>query len=153
MDSWYFAYGSNMCVEQLIRRIGRIGIPDSSPRIAQLAGHRLAFQHGVSGGAAYANILAPGDGVIGVAYRFSASDLEKLDRFEEDYDHGTIEVTDRNGEVLRAVAYFMTPGPNLKYGLPSSKYLRTIVTGARQHGLPEVYIENIISRAGAVESD
>lgn len=153
MESWYFAYGSNMSVEQLIRRIGRTGNPEYGPRIVHLAGHRLAFQHGVSGGAAYANILTPGEGVIGVAYRFSAADLEKLDRFEEDYDRGTIEVTHGNGEVLRAVAYFMTPGPNLKYGLPSSKYLHTIVTGAREHGLPEEYIEKIIARAGTVESD
>ena len=147
MDSWYFAYGSNLFAEQMIARTGSAGDPEHRPRIAHLADHRLVFQHLEHGGPAYANILSPGDGVIGVAYRCSEADLEKLDVFESGYERRPITVTDQQGEVLVAVVYIIRPAPSVGTGIPHAEYLERIVTGARQHGLPEHYISNIVAIA------
>ncbi len=45
-----------------------------------------------------------------------------------------------SGEKLQCQAYTMSKEE--KDELPSPAYLKTIVTGAREHGLPEEYIRN-----------
>jgi cation transport regulator ChaC len=145
MESWYFAYGSNLFREQVIERIGTIGLKE--PRIARLENYRLAFQHLSEGDPAYANILSPGDGVLGVIYRFHAADLKKMDHYETGYDRHWVAVIDQYGEVLDAIAYVMTPTETRNFGNPSDAYLERIVTGARQYGIPEDYISKIVTMA------
>lgn len=147
MDSWYFAYGSNLSIEQMIARIGSTGSAEHQPRIAHLANHRLVFQQLEPGGPAFANILSPGDGVLGVVYRCRPADLARLDDYEGCYQRQPIQVTDRQGEVLAAVAYVAGPAPPVAFGRPSAEYLARIVSGARQHGLPEQYIGQIVATA------
>jgi gamma-glutamylcyclotransferase len=149
MDTWYFAYGSNLWIDQMIARTGAIGHPDHPPRVVCLENHRLVFQPLEIGGSAYANILAPGDGVVGVAYRCSEADLEKLDRFEGGYDRQPVAVSDQHGDVLAAVAYVIKPALAITIGKPSAEYLKKIVTGARQHGLPEEYIRGVVAMANS----
>ena len=50
----------------------------------------------------------------------------------------TVELKD--GEKLQCLAYHMCKEEKVE--LPSSLYLKTIVAGAREHGLPEDYIQN-----------
>ncbi len=147
MESWYFAYGSNLWIEQMIERIGAIGQGDRRPKVAHLANHRLVFQHLDGGGPAFANILCPGDGVLGVVYRCSPAALEKLDHYEQGYERQPITVTDHQGEVIHAIAYVIRPTPGVQIGKPSAEYLQRILTGAKQHGLPEAYIAAVIARA------
>jgi cation transport regulator ChaC len=147
MAPWYFAYGSNLWMDQMIERTGAIGSAEHRPRIARLAGYRLVFQHWENGEPAFANILSPGDGLFGVVYRCSPADLEKLDRYESGYERQPIVVSDQNGEVLPAIAYVVKPAPVANAGKPSAEYLERIITGAKQHGLPEQYVENILAIA------
>src|SRR5947208_4766736 len=98
MYVWYFAYGSNLWKEQMIARTGVIAHPQFPPRIVRLETYRLVFQSLESGGPAYANILTPGDGVLGVLYRCSPANLERLDRFEQGYDRQPIKVSPLQGE-------------------------------------------------------
>ena len=147
MESWYFAYGSNLWMDQMIERTDAIGHAEHRPRIARLANHRLVFQHLGNAGPAYANILCPGDGVLGVVYRCTPADLARLDRYEGGYERQPIVVTDRQGEALDAVAYIMRPELGANTGQPSAEYLNRIVTGARQHGLPDEYIAGIVALA------
>ena len=147
MASWYFAYGSNLWIEQMIERTGVIGQGGRRPKVAHLANHRLVFQHLEGGGPAFANILCPGDGVLGVVYRCSPAALEKLDHYEQGYERQPITVTDQQGEVIHAIAYVIRPTPGVHIGKPSAEYLQRILTGAKQHGLPEVYIAAVIARA------
>ncbi len=149
MESWYFAYGSNLWIDQMIARTGAIGHADHPPRIAHLADHRLVFQHLEPAGPAYANILCPGDGVLGVVYRCSAAELERLDRYEGGYDRQPVTVIDQQGEVLAATTYVVISRPAATFGRPGPEYLQRIVTGARQHGLPEEYIAQVIRIASA----
>ena len=134
-------------MDQMIDRTGAIGHVDHPPRIARLAHHRLVFQRLENGLAAFANILSPGEDVLGVIYRCSQTDLERLDRFESGYERQPIMVTDQHDNVVGAVAYVLRPVQTASIGKPSAVYLAKIVTGARQHGLPESYISNIVAIA------
>ncbi len=55
-------------------------------------------------------------------------------------ERGEIEVELGSGEKLQCQAYHMCKEE--KDELPSPMYLKTIVAGAREHGLPEDYIRN-----------
>jgi gamma-glutamylcyclotransferase (GGCT)/AIG2-like uncharacterized protein YtfP len=147
LESWYFAYGSNLSIEQMIARTGAIGHVDHHPRIARLANHRLAFQQLDEAEPAFANIVSPGDGVVGVLYRCSRTELESLDHYEQGYELRPVTVVDQQGETLAAVAYIIGPLPAVADGRPSAAYLKRIVTGARQHGLPEEYIASVVAIA------
>jgi gamma-glutamylcyclotransferase (GGCT)/AIG2-like uncharacterized protein YtfP len=147
MESWYFAYGSNLCCEQLDARLGSGAYREQAPRIARLAEHRLVFRQAAAGGPAYVNISTPGAGVMGVTYRFRAADFEMLDRFEAGYVRRPITVTDGEGNRLSAVAYFMSGESPATVGLPDADYLERIVRGAKRHGLPETYIGGILAIA------
>lgn len=153
MDVWYFAYGSNLLVEQMIERTGAIGHADDPPRIARLSGYRLVFQSLEERGPAFANIHRSDDEVHGVVYRCSSAHLSILDVYESGYERLVISVSDQQGEVLEAVAYIVNPAQPARFGRPSDEYLDRIVTGARQHGLPEPYIDGVvaITRAKSLE--
>jgi gamma-glutamylcyclotransferase len=147
MESWYFAYGSNLCVNQMIARTGTLWNAGNSPKIACLANHRLAFQQLDTAEVAFANIQSPGNGVLGVVYRCSPNDLAKLDRYEVGYERQPIVVTLEHGEILTAVTYVMQPALAARHGKPIAHYLETIVSGARGHGLPPEYISRIVATA------
>jgi gamma-glutamylcyclotransferase len=153
MEVWYFAYGSNLLADQMIERTGAIGHAEHPPRIARLAGYRLVFQALEERGPAFANIRGSDDEVHGVVYRCSPAHLSTLDVYESGYERLVISVSDQHGEVLEAVAYIVSPAQPARFGRPSEEYLERIVTGARQHGLPEPYIGSVvvIARAGSVE--
>lgn len=162
MDVWYFAYGSNLLIDQMRARIGSIGRVEQPPRLATLANYRLTFQQCEPGGDAYANIVdtdsgllgrgMSGQSVLGVVYRCNAIELTKLDVFEHGYERRPITVVDIAGVTLDAVAYIVRPADALNIGKPNDAYLSRITTGARQHGLPESYVSEIVAIAAASPS-
>ncbi len=147
MCDWYFAYGSNLCVHQMVQRIGSTGLAEHPPRIVRLPDHRLLFQEVECGGPAYANIVSPGPGVMGVIYRFREADFERLDRFEGGYEKRRVNVIDIQGEAIEAIAYVVEARPGLRTGRPSADYSNRIVEGARRIGLPESYVDDIVAIA------
>src|ERR1700681_334969 len=86
MKSWYFAYGNNLSIDQMVHRTGAICHADGGSSIACLPTHRLIFRQLEARGPAFASILYPGEGVHGVVYRLSAADFERLDRYEHGYE-------------------------------------------------------------------
>lgn len=147
MSSWYFAYGSNLLVDQLVERIGLTVDAADSPRIARLTGYRLVFQYVDSDQAAYANIVRPGTEVWGVVYRCSEAELLSLDEFEHGYRRELFQVTVRTGETLVAAAYVMEQTRTGLRTKPAAAYLEKIIIGARRHGLPDRYIAEIEATA------
>ena len=147
MESWYFAYGSNLLVDQMIARTGMPERAERPPRIARLADYRLVFQHLAPGEPAFANIVSPGEGLLGVVYSCTPAVLEKLDSYEHGYARLPVRVTDQLGEVLAASAYIVQPAAAPAFGSPNAAYLQKIVHGAWQHGLPPEYIESIVAIA------
>jgi len=143
---WYFAYGSNLCVEQMIRRTGPIG-EEEFQHIALLPGYRLVFNMRGDDGQVYANIMQPGDGVIGVLYRCGKAALARLDVYEEGYDRRQVLVLLESGAMRVAMAYIARKECTTNEDAPSAEYLEIILRGARRQGLPEAYIHSIEERA------
>jgi gamma-glutamylcyclotransferase len=151
MNEWYFAYGSNLWIDQMIERTGPIRQGADAPKVARLDNFRLVFNmHGGDGdGQVFANIMPPGEAVLGVVYRCSPEALKALDAYEEGYERGHVQVVLENGEKRDAVTYFAKPAHVSNCARPSAEYLQRILDGARQHGLPDEYIRGLEARANA----
>ena len=144
MSEWYFAYGSNLWLDQMIERCGPIPQGAERPRLARLPNYQLLFNMQGEDGQAFANVMCPGKGVLGVIYSFSPEALVKLDAFERGYKRGPVRVVLENGSELNAVTYFAEAAHVACYGLkPRADYLQKILRGARQHGFPEKFIREI----------
>jgi gamma-glutamylcyclotransferase len=149
MSEWYFAYGSNLSIDQMIARTGPIRQGAGRPRVAQLPNYRLVFNMQGEDGQAFANVMSPGKGVHGIVYSCSSEALIKMDAFEKGYRRGPVRVVLENGSELDAVTYF-AEAANVAYGLePRADYLQKILRGARQHGFPEIFIQEIEAIAKA----
>ena len=128
----YFAYGSNLCVQQMARRC-----PDAvGPRHAFLHGHDwLINQRGVA-------TIEPftGSEVHGVVWEVSDRDLAALDSAEGvpvRYRRDRMTVCTADGE-LDAWVYIdhrVDPGP------PRPGYLERIIDAAVHHQLPQRWVE------------
>jgi len=86
----------------------------------------------------------------GILYELDFSDAEALDSVMDTRLDGTgfhfhypVEVTLENGEVSDALMYVMSEmGP---FRPPSYEYLKRMVWGARERGLPKAYVERLYS--------
>lgn len=140
----YFAFGSNLSVAQM-----RVRCPGSEPAgPALLRGRDLGFsyrsQNFPPGGAA--DVVESEDGgVWGALYRLTAPDLEALDRFEFVGDGGyrriTVEV-EQEDERLPALCYEVVDRLGFELA-PIPEYRRLMIEGAREHGLPQVWIDSL----------
>jgi len=91
-------------------------------------------------GSGKANLVdSPGDIVWGVLYEFDSKHLSDLDRIEGGYKRINISVTLPNGTQIEAQTYQsdkLTGDP-----VPFDWYKNLIVQGAREHNLPQEYID------------
>ena len=135
----YFAYGSNMNLDQMARRC-----PDAEVVGAvRLDGYRLAF-------AGVATILPdPGSHVDGVLWEISAEDEKRLDFYEgfpRLYGKETITVTDKAGNSYEVIVYTMNPPYRDQPEKPSVPYLHGIVEGCRQNGIDPQSVLDAVER-------
>ncbi|MFN0141985.1 MAG: poly-gamma-glutamate hydrolase family protein [Mycobacterium sp.] len=128
----YFAYGSNLCAEQMAERCP--GAADARPAV--LADHDwLINERGVA-------TLEPfiGSTVHGVLWTLTDHDLMNLDRAE-----GVPERYRRDRLTVRTVHGPATPwvyiDHRVRAGAPRPGYLDRIISGALHHGLPLQWIE------------
>lgn len=148
MNEWYFAYGSNLCIDQLTARIGPLVAGEDGQRVAWLPEHRLLFNMLAEDGERYANLACPGAGVFGVIYSLRSEALKVLDSYETGYERRSVVVTDQHGVAIEATTYMAIPEQTVAAGTPNAKYLNVILRGARQHRLPEAYLREIKTSAG-----
>lgn len=137
----YFAYGALMEPLRFRRRcpgavaVGRARLPD----------HRLAFtrySRNERGGVADI-VPQPGADVWGALYEVDEACLAALDEYEgvpRAYRRETVRVIDDEGAEREAVAYIANRTGEFA---PSRQYLAVIARGAREHGLPEEYVQEI----------
>lgn len=151
-DVWYFAYGSNLWIDQKERRTSAIRTGVDRPRIARLANYRFAFNKRGGKGRVYANIMAcPGEEVIGVVYRCKPSTLETMSEYEGGYERMAVTVVIEDGSSVEAITYVAMEKNVGGDARPSDEYLTRIITGAAQHGLPQDYLDKITLLASACE--
>ncbi len=124
-DVWYFAYGSNLFIDQKEERTGGIRCAVR----CRLEKHRLAFnKRGTAG--VVANIMPDETRCVwGVAYLCSRDAMEKMDQWEGGYECRELSIITESGKHLNASTY-----------IASDKYLDKVLRGARDHRLPAEYV-------------
>jgi cation transport regulator ChaC len=130
---WYFAYGSNLNMGQMMTRIGEW----LACKRAVAKGYRLAFnvQSKRWGGLA-ANVVRTNnldDIVHGVIYRIPREKLAVLTMYEG-VEPTDIEI-EADGVRMKAKAYAFTT--SMEPGRPPDTYLEVMLTGLRQHSYSE----------------
>src|SRR4051794_35104449 len=141
MGTLYFAYGSNMSSAQL----RAWGTAHRALGAAELPDHRLAFlRRSVRWKAGAADIVPmDGESVWGVLWElpFGAAELDVKESAGHAYRRRPVEVV-HEGEPVRAMAYeVIDKAPReLK---PRPEYVQLMVDGAREHGLPEVWLKRL----------
>jgi len=151
-DQWYFAYGSNLFIDQKEERTGRI----RQAMRCRLQGFRFAFNKRGNGGQIYANIV-PDDAaeVWGVNYLCDPLAIQEMDGWEGvssgHYERIPVTVEKESGEKVEAITYVAGEDFVCDPGNPSVEYLGKIISGARHHSLPEEYVGEIESLAAVPE--
>ena len=136
----YFAYGSNMCREVMLKVAPSAKVRD----IGRLDGHRLAFtRRSTVWHAGVADIPEyPGFSVYGVLYDIQPDELKALDRKEgapSSYQQIDVTVNTDRGPV-KAMTYTVVK-PQLEEIPPHADYLRQIIDGAEENKLPQPYLD------------
>uniref|UniRef100_A0A8C3G169 Gamma-glutamylcyclotransferase b n=2 Tax=Cyclopterus lumpus TaxID=8103 RepID=A0A8C3G169_CYCLU len=137
----YFAYGSNLLKERL-----QLKNPSAKVHcVARLEDYGLVFGNykGLASDRWHGGVAtiehSPGDEVWGVVWRMSMSDLESLDNQENvtlrAYSPVELPVKTK-GQELNCRTYIMN---SCVYAPPSPQYLKVIMMGAEQNGLPKDY--------------
>lgn len=140
MHQPYFAYGSNMCSAQLSRRVPNVRATGR----ARLPDYRLVLSKRGADGSAKANVEPqPGGVVWGVVYTIEISALPLLDRFEGGYQRRELCVhTDAQAGLL---AHVYVAERLAGDGVPFDWYKRLLIEGAREHALPDGYVDGLIA--------
>ena len=151
----HLAYGSNMSPSQLVGRIGPLpsltSNPNANPIRVRLANYRLAFnkQSQRSPENGFANIMPEaGSEVWGVMFAITAEQLSQLDDYEGvdsgHYHHETVVVLDDEDNQHSVIAYVANDDRVVEGLIPTQIYLQTVLEGAKQGGLPESYLNQIL---------
>jgi len=145
---YYFAYGSNMLIDQMKNRASIF----KPLGVALAKDYKLTF--GIPGtifSGAVANIKQQkGCHVYGVLYEVDALTLGKMDFFEGvqqgEYKKKKIKVIkDDTSEAIDSWVYYSDSNSTL-IERPSKIYLTRMIQGAKENRLPEAYIERVAQR-------
>jgi gamma-glutamylcyclotransferase (GGCT)/AIG2-like uncharacterized protein YtfP len=123
----YFAYGANLNQKQMKERC-----PDSKPLFtAVLPNYKLVFvgwSRQWRGGVASIKSFR-GERVRGAIYEVTETCLQRLDRYESDYNRLKVTVVGEDDEPIEAITYIKTG--RLEDAAPSKEYLAIIQQGLR----------------------
>lgn len=135
----YFAYGSNMYSTRMRQRVPSAEIVDT----ARLPGYMIVFRKHGRDGSAKCDLepLEPAT-AWGVVYQLPVDELPALDAAEgEGYRREPVVVAARDG-LLHAFTYRARPDWTTD-APPFDWYLELVLAGAREHGLPAVYLAGL----------
>lgn len=142
---WYFAYGSNM---QSATLRGRRCVEYARAHPARLDGWRLVVDKPslIRDGNTFANIIPdPQAHVWGVSFEISEEDMSHIDLTEGVLigNYARVEVRLQRADDSDApfAAYTLTSEKRHPQTCPSHRYMRLVIEGAIEHGLPAPYIE------------
>ena len=142
---FYFGYGSNMSTQYLIKR--RKIIPLES-QVAHLKDYELIMNMGGPNflEPSFANIrLSKGSTVEGVIHKIHEKDLQKIVNTEgEDYQLVKLSVYIAGKRKTAYTLIYITE--ETKDIPPSKRYLKILITAAKENNLSRPYIENLEKR-------
>ena len=147
---YYFAYGSNMNLEQIRERTQNSNLQPSF--IGYMKDKKLIFPRESKitwegGVASYDH--SDGDNLWGAVFLLTDEELKKIDPFEGYHGYGKSnayekieneEIIKENGKSIKITTYVANKVGNF---LPSKKYRDWIIKGAKECKLPEEYIERL----------
>jgi gamma-glutamylcyclotransferase len=141
----YFAYGSNMLTQRLQNRC-----PSAKPwATAQVSERAVKFFKRSDDGSGKATLIEErGSHVVGVVFDLDDRELPVLDKFEgagkgyHRVDDLIILIPELQQPVI-AVTYVADLTHVDEKLQPYDWYLRLVLAGARQHGLPHQYVEEL----------
>lgn len=135
MTIFYFAYGSNMLFDQIIKRVPSVKVKG----IATLHDYCVNFSKKSTDGSGKANLVQkPGFITWGVLYKIGEDEISKLDEVEKGYKRITVSVKKNDSKTMEAETYI---SDNLiENPVAFDFYKQKIIEGAREHELPEEYI-------------
>lgn len=153
-ERYYLAYGSNLHPLRLAQRVPSARLVGTVP----LPGYRLAFhKRGMDGSAKCDLELTdnPAQVAHGAVYTVSLAEIGRLDRLEDLHvGYFKQRVTLRvDGQALTAFVYFASQ-THIEPGLaPYDWYKGLVLAGARRHGFPPEYVDDIATVRHAEDPD
>ena len=144
-ESYYFAYGSNMNLDQMAYRCPAASVVEN----VRLEGYRLTFC-GRGKGSGVATILPEeGSQVEGVLWKITPECEKSLD-FYEGYPHlygkEPVFVQGKDGVKREVMAYTMNAPYKDQLAIPSDLYFMGIVEGCHQNGISSRSITDALKR-------
>lgn len=140
-ETLYFAYGSNINLEQMEHRC-----PDA--RLVgpvTLQNYELQFR-----GSGFATVAPKESGVVhGLMWKLPPTSEQTLDRYEgypRHYIKETVTVQTVDGSKISVMAYIMAEPMSCQPALPSPYYYRAIQQGFEANGLPVESLEEAWNR-------
>eukprot|EP00057_Strongylocentrotus_purpuratus_P020850 XP_011675324.1 PREDICTED: uncharacterized protein LOC577509 isoform X2 [Strongylocentrotus purpuratus] len=138
----YFGYGSNMLK-------ARLHVHNPTAQLvgpAKLEGYKLCFRGFPDWlpywkGAPASIDTAPDHHTWGALWRIDRSDLEHLDSQESSYRAIDVTVTTPEGSSHICRTYQL--GENVEEMLPSPHYMKVLIEGAKQSGLPASFVKHL----------
>lgn len=141
----YFAYGSNMSISRLRRRVSSASKIDT----ARLKDYKFICNKIGGDGTAKANIeFAHGEEVWGVIFELTKKDLEILDSYEGGYIRKKLRVRSGANE-MKVYSYISNRVEEDLRVAP--RYKDYIIQGAQENELPKAYIEKLKRETGFIE--
>jgi gamma-glutamylcyclotransferase len=152
MDSenvWYFAYGSNLSMSQMLARVGEW----QTSRKAVLKGWKLIFNvNSGRWGNGAANIVETknqGDVVYGAIYSIKKEKLSVLTTYEH-VSPKDVTVESIDGEEITAKTYVFRKDKDECE--PPKAYSKTITDGLLQHGYDEETISKVFQNSSSKQT-
>jgi len=126
----YFAYGSNMLRERLIKRIGKYHTAET----ATLKGYSFVYNKKSIDGSAKANLQKlEGDKVQGVCYEIDYADFQKLVECEKRYEKTKVTIRYPNSQENKSACTFISNV--LTTAPPHPDYVDMVQRGAKHWGI------------------
>jgi gamma-glutamylcyclotransferase (GGCT)/AIG2-like uncharacterized protein YtfP len=140
MSAIYFAYGSNMKVDRMTKRVS-----SAKPLgYAKLLEKRLAFNKISDDKSGKTNIVdSKNSFVLGVLFEVDKTGIEKLDEFEKGYERQAVTVLGTDDQKIHAFAYVSTQTDDSLN--PYDWYLKLLIDGAEENNLPKDYVDYLRS--------
>jgi len=144
MDVSYFAYGSNLNIFQMVKRVGEW----TTSKRAYLEGYRLVFNvKSPRWGGYAANIQKTGkkeDRVYGVVYFLRREKIPVMTSYEGP-PPVCLDVKSEDSSVIHGVAVYMWE-TDKSSEIPPKAYQDTIIEGLTQHGFSQETLEEVKSK-------
>ena len=132
----YIAYGSNLLIERITERVGKVNLIG----VDEIQGWDFSFNKlGKDGSGKCTLVRSCSGSAFGAIYQISEIQKLVLDEYENGYD--TIGLTlPEFGECITYIARPAVLADNL---LPFDWYKYLVLAGARRHGFPKQYIKRL----------